>query len=58
MASGRDFAVAEHSGSGDWEYLYAVGNVDDEGPMFPARVKVQVTDGGIAWFDNVAVETL
>jgi len=52
-----DLAIAEHSGNGEWEYLCAVGKVDDEGPMFPARVKIQVADG-IALFDNVAVEAL
>lgn len=54
----RDFAIAEHSGCGEWEYLCAVGVVDDEGPMFPARVKIQVADGLVASFDNVAVEAL
>jgi hypothetical protein len=54
----RDFAIAEHSGSGVWEYLCAVGMVDDEGPIFPARVKIQVADGVVASFDNVVVEAL
>ncbi len=54
----RDFAIAEHSGSGQWEYLCAVGKVDDEGPMFPARVKIQVAAGMVASFDNVDVEAL
>jgi hypothetical protein len=44
----RDFAIAAYSGSGNWEYLCAVGTVDDEGPIFPARVKIQVADGVIA----------
>jgi hypothetical protein len=54
----RDFALAEHSGNGDWEYLCAVGMVADEGPLFPVRVKIQVAEGVIASFDNIAVEAL
>jgi hypothetical protein len=54
----RDFAVAKHSGSGEWEYLCAVGKVDDEGPMFPARVKIQVARGVLAYFDNITVEAI
>ncbi len=54
----RDFATAGHSGSGKWEYLCAVGKVDSEGPMFPARVKIQVARGVIAWFDDIRVDAL
>jgi hypothetical protein len=49
-----DFAIAEHSGSGNWEYLSAVGTSNDEGEKF--RVKIQVAQGVIAFFDNVTVE--
>jgi hypothetical protein len=31
--------------------------VDDEGPLFPARVKIQVAQG-IAWFDDVRLDAL
>ena len=54
----RDFAISEHSGSGEWEYLCAVGMLDDEGPLFPARVKIQVADGVIALFDNFSLEAI
>jgi hypothetical protein len=49
-----DFATAAHSGSGAWEYLFAVG----QGPgaaAYPARVKIQVAPGVQALFDNVSV---
>ena len=51
----QDFAVAAHSGSGNWEYLFAVGSSVDGGASFPARVKIQVASGVRAWFDNVSV---
>lgn len=51
----QDFAVAAHSGSGNWEYLFAVGSSVDGGASFPARVKIQVASGVQAWFDNVSV---
>jgi hypothetical protein len=53
-----DFAIAEHSGSGQWEYLSAVGMLDNVGPLFPARVKIQVAEGVIASFDDVTVDAL
>lgn len=56
-ATWRDFAIAQHSGNGKWEYLCAVGMVDNEGPMFRARVKIQVAQG-IAWFDDVRLNAL
>ncbi len=49
-----DFASAAHSGSGEWEYLFAVGR----GPAaaaYPARVKIQVAAGVAALFDDVSV---
>jgi hypothetical protein len=54
-SSWQDFAVAAHSGSGDWEYLSAVGTLND-GEKFPARVKLQVAKGVTAFFDNVTVD--
>ena len=56
--SWRDFAISEHSGSGEWEYLCAVGMLDDEGPLFPARVKIQAAGGLIARFDNVSLDSI
>src|SRR4029434_9022283 len=55
VATWQDFAVARHSGSGQWEYLFAVGAINNEGPMYPARVKIQVGRGVVALFDNVTV---
>ncbi len=54
----NDFALASHSGSGESEYLCTVGMVSDEGPLFPARVKIQVAGGMTAIFDNVQVEAI
>lgn len=50
-----DFATAAHSGSGEWEYVFAVGSMPHAPAAFPARVKLQVASGVQAWFDNVAV---
>ena len=38
--------------------LCAVGMLDDEGPLFPARVKIQAAGGLIAWFDNVSLDSI
>lgn len=51
------FAVAEHPGAGEWQYVTAVGRVESEGPLFPAEVVVQL-DGGTALFARVTVEAL
>ena len=53
----QDFADAYHSGSGQWELLSVVGRVDDEGPLFPARVRLWVQAGSKASFDDVRVES-
>ncbi|MGZ3546694.1 MAG: N,N-dimethylformamidase beta subunit family domain-containing protein [Vulcanimicrobiaceae bacterium] len=50
-----DFAIAQHSGSGRWEYLFATGSPGDAAASFPARVKIQVAAGVQAWFDDVIV---
>jgi len=50
----NDFASASHSGSGEWEYIFAIGS-SDEADSFPARVKIQVAGGVQAVFDNVTV---
>jgi hypothetical protein len=53
-----DFAIAEHSGSGEWEYIYAVGALEEDISLFRARVKIQVSSEQLAWFDNVSVAEL
>jgi hypothetical protein len=50
-----DFAIAQHSGSGQWEYLFATGSPSAGADAVPARVKIQVASGLQAWFDNVTV---
>jgi len=49
-----DFASAEHSGSGTWEYVFATGAPPGSGDV-PSRVKIQVAAGTIAQFENVSV---
>jgi hypothetical protein len=56
-ASSQDFAVAEHSGSGQWQEISAIGQVGDAGPLFPARVELRVTSG-VASFTAVRIEAL
>ena len=53
-----DFATAAHSGSGEWEYLLAVGSPPGTAPLVPVRVKIQVAGGQRAWFDNVTLTAL
>lgn len=53
-----DFATAQHSGSGEWEYLFAIGSPAAGGDGVPARVKMQVAAGVQAWFDDVSVMPL
>ena len=55
MDTWTDFAVASHSGSGRWEYLFAAGSAQSAASPFPARVKIQLAAGARAWFDNVTV---
>ena len=50
-----DVALAEHSGSGDWEYLFFQYTSPTGGASTPARAKIQVAGGTTAWFDNVSV---
>jgi N,N-dimethylformamidase beta subunit-like protein len=50
-----DFIMAAHTGSGNWEYLFAVGSRQVAPPLFPARVKIQVAGGLRAWFENVVI---
>jgi N,N-dimethylformamidase beta subunit-like protein len=63
------FALASHSGSGQWEYVQAVGLapsrhmsngqlVGTEAPLLNARVRFLVAAGVVAYVDNVVVETL
>ena len=49
-----DFASAEHSGGGAWEYVFATGTPPGSGDV-PSRVKIQVAAGVIAQFENVSV---
>jgi hypothetical protein len=42
---GVDFVVAEHSGNGQWEYIQALGRTENESPLFPARIKIEVEPG-------------
>lgn len=54
---GVDFVTAEHSGSGQWEYIYCVARASDaEGVMFWPRVKLQVAAGLVAEFSDVSVD--
>lgn len=48
-----DVVQASHSGSGEWEYLFAVSPA--QSAAYPARVKIQVASGVVAWFDGVSV---
>lgn len=54
----KDFVVARHSGSGQWEYISAISKPLNEVDGFPARVKVEVTSGVIAQVEQVMVEIL
>jgi hypothetical protein len=47
-----DFVTAAHSGSGNWEYLFAAAPAPGATGLVPARVKIQVAAGGQAWFDG------
>jgi hypothetical protein len=49
-----DFASAEHSGDGAWEYVFATGAPPGSGDV-PTRVKIQVAAGVTAQFENVSV---
>jgi hypothetical protein len=52
-----DFASAQHSGSGKWEYLFAVGSLPSGQPA-PCRVKLQVAAGVVARYARVGVFAL
>lgn len=49
-----DFASAEHSGNGVWEYVFATGAAPGSGDV-PSRLKIQVAAGVKAQFENVSV---
>ena len=49
-----DFASAEHSGNGTWEYVFASGVTPNSGDV-PSRVKLQVAAGATAQYENVSV---
>jgi hypothetical protein len=50
-------AVAESAVPGPWQEITALGQLDDEGPLFPARVELQVSTG-TATFTAVRVEAI
>lgn len=50
-----DFASASHSGSDEWEYVWAAGSPNRDQPDIPCRVKIQVASGASALCDNVTV---
>jgi hypothetical protein len=50
-----DFATAEHSGSGEWELVWATGTPDRDQTDVPARVKVQLAQGASADFTCIVV---
>jgi hypothetical protein len=56
-SSWGDFAVADHSGNGQWQLLSTIGKVDDEGPLFKARIRLQASQGTVL-FTRVYVEAL
>lgn len=51
--SWSDFATAEHSGSGTWEYVFAAGSVPGNQPA-PVRIKLQVAAGVVAQYARVS----
>jgi hypothetical protein len=55
--SWTDFATAEHSGSGKWEYLFAAGTIPAQ-QQTPCRIKLQVAAGAVAQFARVSALAL
>ena len=53
--SWTDIAQAGHSGSGAWEYVFALTAPGDDRTDIPARVKIQVAAGVEAVVDGVSV---
>ena len=51
-----NFAIAQHSGADDWEYVSATGSCQDYGPVFATRVILLVQGVGEAWFDDIVVQ--
>jgi hypothetical protein len=55
-----DFAIANYTGGLNWEEISVIGSISNqnEDVLRPARVKIQVSAGNIAYFDEVIVEEL
>jgi len=54
-----DFAIANYNGVTRWEEISAVGIINSsETKLQPVRVKIQVSAGIIAYFDEVVVEEI
>lgn len=54
-----DFAIANYTGTTNWQEITAVGIINSsEIVLKPARVKIEVASGIIAFFDEVIVEEL
>ncbi len=55
--SWEDFASAEHSGSGKWEYVFAAGSAPVDRPA-PGRLKLQVAAGTVAQYARASLIAL
>ena len=54
-----EFAIASYTGTNEWQEISAVGTINSaETIIRPVRVKIQVSSGYIAYFDEVIVEEL
>lgn len=54
-----DFAIANYNGGTAWQEISAIGIINSsETKLQPVRVKIQVSSGTIAYFDEVVVEEL
>ncbi|MCI0473446.1 MAG: hypothetical protein L0Y76_07675 [Ignavibacteria bacterium] len=54
-----DFAIAYYTGTGQWQEISADGQIiDSEAKLRSARVKIQISPGLTAYFDEVVVEEL
>jgi hypothetical protein len=52
-----DFGAVSSAGHDEWRLLNLVCKVDDRGPLFGARVRLQA-EGGVAYFTRVFVERI
>jgi hypothetical protein len=58
MTTWKDFVVAEHSGSGEWEHVAAYGTLFDDAPTSPVRLKLEAAPGVVAHFAQISAEIL